>query len=326
MEMITIRGIVVRYTENLYTQIYTPVRPGAGGVPLSVPRWLRTLMATVLMLGLLAAPALANSLIPAVERLQRFAILPDDELGELRAGQFVTRAEFATFIALAAGLEPEATELTDPPPFTDLQGHLAAGYVAAVHKQGYMNGYPNGTFRPEGAITYAEALAVLVRLAGLEPDPQKGWPDNYADVAAARGIIPRGMVLGPYIKAPAVRGAIFVLLDRAMIEVPNEQGQNLYQRFHDSDPPVVILDPVEPTTSERRIQITGTVRGASEVRVSGHLTTPDADGRFSAYVNLALGLNGLSVQAEDEVGNRTMIIFAVTRVAGEGEDEENPAQ
>ena len=68
--------------------------------------------------------------------------------------------------------------------FTDLSGHWAEKYVATAVKLGWIAGYDDGTFRPDGKITRAEAMTLVNRIlyryvngAGQHNDAVK-WPDN----------------------------------------------------------------------------------------------------------------------------------------------------
>ena len=57
-------------------------------------------------------------------------------------------------------------------------------YVDKVAAFGWVNGYPDGTFKPAGNITRAEASAVIVRALGLEAaaDAAKGLGSKFSDV------------------------------------------------------------------------------------------------------------------------------------------------
>lgn len=64
--------------------------------------------------------------------------------------------------------------------FSDTKGHWAAGYVTIASGTGLVVGYPNGTFQPDKAITYDEALTMVVRALGYTDASLKGtWPTNY---------------------------------------------------------------------------------------------------------------------------------------------------
>ncbi len=64
--------------------------------------------------------------------------------------------------------------------FSDVSRESAYyGAVTALSEKGILNGYEDGTFRPLGEITRAEAAAVIVRAAGLAPSQ---LASSYTDV------------------------------------------------------------------------------------------------------------------------------------------------
>lgn len=54
--------------------------------------------------------------------------------------------------------------------FSDMSGHWSGANVAKAVADGYVNGYPDGTFRPDATITRAEALKLLSGAGGVRPD------------------------------------------------------------------------------------------------------------------------------------------------------------
>lgn len=76
--------------------------------------------------------------------------------------------------------------------FTDTENHWAKEYIQNVAETGIMNGYPDGTFRPESSLTRAQAAAILVRSRGLTTTEKAPFTDiaNYdatmqSEIAAA---------------------------------------------------------------------------------------------------------------------------------------------
>ncbi|KAB8331197.1 DUF1565 domain-containing protein [Scytonema tolypothrichoides VB-61278] len=47
--------------------------------------------------------------------------------------------------------------------FSDMAGHWAMAFVEALHKKNLMNGFPDGTFRPDAPITRAEYADIIAR-------------------------------------------------------------------------------------------------------------------------------------------------------------------
>lgn len=66
--------------------------------------------------------------------------------------------------------------------FSDLSGHWAAGPVADAVAAGYVNGYPDGTFRPDANVTRAEFVKLLVK-ADAVPLQSPGPAPAFTDVA-----------------------------------------------------------------------------------------------------------------------------------------------
>ena len=53
--------------------------------------------------------------------------------------------------------------------FSDTNGHWASANIDRAEKLGILNGYPNGTFQPEGAVTRAEYVKMLLGAMQLTP-------------------------------------------------------------------------------------------------------------------------------------------------------------
>lgn len=82
-----------------------------------------------------------------------------------RPNDVITRAEFVT---LLLRLNPQAEGTAS---FPDVPAsHWAAQAIAAAADQGWINGYQDGTFRPENGLTRAEACTVLNRMLGRTGD------------------------------------------------------------------------------------------------------------------------------------------------------------
>lgn len=86
--------------------------------------------------------------------------------GEFKPQGKLTRAEFAALIFRFAGLENTATEN----PFSDMdKSHWGYEYVLALAKNGIMDGYEDGEFKPENRITRAEAMTAINKILGRNP-------------------------------------------------------------------------------------------------------------------------------------------------------------
>jgi len=77
-------------------------------------------------------------------------------------------------------------------PFPDLADHWAASEVAQAVQAGFVNGYPDGTFRPDETISRAEFVKMLTAANGLSP----GTETARAVVQAAAPYLPEGPTRG----------------------------------------------------------------------------------------------------------------------------------
>jgi len=98
--------------------------------------------------------------------------------GSFRPGNSITRAEIATIASKFDKLSP----FTDNS-FSDITGHWANQYINSAAKKGWVNGYPDGTFKPDQAITRAEFMTLVnnvlerrVQKENILPDAKK-FPD-----------------------------------------------------------------------------------------------------------------------------------------------------
>ena len=82
-------------------------------------------------------------------------IMKGYEDGTFRPDQMITRAEFAEIIK-NIDLKNQARS-----PFTDISGHWAEEAINQAYANNRINGYEDGTFRPDNKITRAEAVKIL---------------------------------------------------------------------------------------------------------------------------------------------------------------------
>jgi len=104
----------------------------------------------------------------------------------------ISRGELAQAIFNLSG--GQATG--QPAQFTDAAHSPFAQAISFVASSGLMRGYEDGSFRPGGQLSRAEAATVLARMHGLTGtggtqffDMQGHWAANYVALAADRGII-----------------------------------------------------------------------------------------------------------------------------------------
>lgn len=101
----------------------------------------------------------------AISTLSNAGIVTGYNDGTFRPNQPITRGEMAKIIANFANLNKGAKS------FTDLSGHWSKSYVELAAGNGWIAGYPDGSFRPDQKITRAETVTMINRV--LERVPAK---------------------------------------------------------------------------------------------------------------------------------------------------------
>ncbi len=129
----------------------------------------------------------------------------------------VTRAEFAKLIVTTMGLGDAADLMAGmTPPFSDVGAdHWASGYINLAHAEKIVNGYPDGTFKPGGNVTYAEALKMILCALGYTEDLIKPiyWPVTWISRAVNVGLT-KGVSTPANV--PATRGSVAALLENSL--------------------------------------------------------------------------------------------------------------
>ncbi|WPX08533.1 S-layer homology domain-containing protein [Anaerocellum danielii] len=125
----------------------------------------------------------------AAKVLVEKGILKGDESGNLMLDKSLTRAEILAMIIRATGQEDVINDYKDvEPSFTDVsKDHWAFAYVEAGKDLGYVNGYPDGTFKPDKPVKFEELAKMLVAAKGESPAAGK-WPLNYVRKALDLGL------------------------------------------------------------------------------------------------------------------------------------------
>ena len=116
----------------------------------------------------------------AVSTLSSMGIIKGHNDGTFAPNAPITRAEFAT---IAARFDDKNTDTSSK--FMDIASHWAKNEIGIAANKGWINGYPDGTFRPNQYITRAEAMTLVNRVLNRLPenssdllDSMIKWPDN----------------------------------------------------------------------------------------------------------------------------------------------------
>lgn len=108
----------------------------------------------------------------AIIYLQNHGIISGYPDGTFKPNNSVNRAEFLKIILNGSNV---ALNINQTTPFPDVNhGAWYAPYLKKAYSEGWINGYPDGTFKPEQTINKVEALKVLAKV--------QNWQlENYAN-------------------------------------------------------------------------------------------------------------------------------------------------
>ena len=100
-----------------------------------------------------------------------------DSGSSFRPEDMITRGEFCDFLVRLNGLTGDAESA-----FSDIDGHRYEEQISLVSEHGWINGYEDGTFKPDGYITRAEITAIVCR---MESRTDNGGAAAFSDVSDA---------------------------------------------------------------------------------------------------------------------------------------------
>lgn len=122
------------------------------------------------------------------ELLSGLDIMVGDDEGNFNFDNNVTRAEMAKIAVAASSYKNTVAIGLQFSPFSDVKGtYWGAPYIRAAVSAGIVEGYIDGTFRPDGAVTYEEAVTMMLRVLGYG-DSDFGASYPYGQVGTADGL------------------------------------------------------------------------------------------------------------------------------------------
>ncbi|WP_188066642.1 S-layer homology domain-containing protein [Brevibacillus brevis] len=159
------------------------------------------------------APKMDADMEKTVKRLEALGLVAGYGNGEYGVDKTITRAEFATLVVRARGLEQGAKLAQFSNTYTDVKStDWFAGFVNVASGEEIVKGFPDKSFKPQNQVTYAEAVTMIVRALGYEPSVKGVWPNSMISKASELNIA--RSITTP--NNAATRGDIFKMLDNAL--------------------------------------------------------------------------------------------------------------
>ncbi len=145
----------------------------------------------------------------AIGFLNYLGIFTGDENGDMRPEDAVSRAEIAAIILREMNIT-NMSKYNDS--FSDVSSaHWAADIIQTAYENGIINGFDDGSFRPDDDVTYEQAIKMIMCAVnyGAYAEAHGGYPTGYIQLADERGVMDKATgVIGE----PATRRTVAKLV------------------------------------------------------------------------------------------------------------------
>lgn len=125
---------------------------------------------------------------PTADALNRYSAIGAKVYRTDQLGNIVVKTDGNTATINGNSIDASGT-------INDIVGHWAESQIKDFISQGYVNGYPDGTFNPNGSIKRAEFVKILNRVFGLTTkngnvfnDTVNHWAKDEIDIAVTNGV------------------------------------------------------------------------------------------------------------------------------------------
>lgn len=161
--------------------------------------------------------------------------------GTFRPDNYISRAELAVLLCNIKGLPTDKNVRTG---FWDVDAsHWACSYIAAAVNSGLLQGYPDGSFKPEALVSRAQAASILTRLTSattpavvlpveLRDVSSEYWAASQISACLDAGIMEKASVNSFNPDMPASRGELARGLSVALTLIPENYGTGLFPEIH----------------------------------------------------------------------------------------------
>lgn len=173
----------------------------------------------------------------AVLRLNAFGVVSGRTDGKYHPDDKVTREEFARILVSALKMDDAAKAAKGTSKFKDVEAtRWSAGYIEVAAGHGLIYGRPGGYFAPTDEVSYAEAIAMLVRALGYKDEFLVGtWPGKYLAKGSEKELTKKVKFSDP--AGNANRGEVAVLvnntLDAKVVKVDTYEGSTT--KYYESE-------------------------------------------------------------------------------------------
>lgn len=109
--------------------------------------------------------------------------------------------------------------------FSDISGHWAEKFIVAMADKGVINGYPDGTYKPDSTLTYGEFIRLIVAASLPNTDiselenPSGHWAGTSLTVLENYGIMEKGLNTEEFLNSKITRIEVVRILSECDIKM-----------------------------------------------------------------------------------------------------------
>lgn len=160
-------------------------------------KFIALIASAALMMSAITAFAYPDCNSEAVKELSLMGVVSGDENGKFRPDDLLTRAEFATMVSIAAGVNEtlKDSDLPRESQFSDVgTGYWGFKYITYSANNKFIDGFEDGTFKPDENVTYAQAVKICLSAIGynimVDQNAQtSAWYEPWLEVAREHKLI-----------------------------------------------------------------------------------------------------------------------------------------
>ena len=252
----------------------------------------------------------------AIEELIDQGVIAGNDDGSFAPNRQLNRAEVSKVIVLASGIE---FDTAGGPHFPDVDdGAWYYDYVETMYNQGWINGYPDGKFRPSVGINRAEIAKMVVNAFGIEQDlsgaphfddvSSSDWYYGYVETAYNNGLM-RGYGDGSFGPANAVTRAETVKITydgQLVVAEPMGPAEGTLEVVLSDDTPRGTNIPYN-ATSVPFTTVEFTASDDSDIEISSLTFTRLGLGDNDDFDNVWLEIDGFKIGNDKSINNDDIV-------------------
>ncbi len=252
----------------------------------------------------------------AIEELMDQGVISGNDDGSFAPNRQLNRAEVSKVIVLASGVE---IDTTGGPHFPDVKdGAWYYDYIETMYNQGWINGYPDGYFRPAVGINRAEIAKMAINAFEIDQDlsgaphfddvSASDWFYGYVETAYNNGLM-RGYGDGSFGPANAVTRAETVKIvydSQLVVAEPMGPAEGTLEVALSYDTPRGTNVPYN-ATSVPYTTVELTASDDSDVEISSLTFTRLGLGDNDDFDNVWLEIDGFKIGNDKSINNDDIV-------------------